>query len=404
MCPEYNLYCLIVIGFFANSVRTQKELGDVDLGCAQSTYLFGNFCYVVSPTFVTYDDAEMLCETGGGILAPIKDNETQAFLNKLRIRKFLHRFWFGLNDRRIEGEWVFSDGSRLSGYSRWHRGEPNNMGNNQHCVNMWLERHLEWDDGDCSKKLLYVCQYDDVNCTENWPRYGRSCYEVSNEIASYDEADIACQRNGGYLATIKTEGTFSFIKSIIYADRRWKNMTERQIQVVLREQNNKVSWVIDTWIGARFIDGEWKNSDGTLVSYTNWAPGEPFNVRNKEDCVKLGNNWNDVQCDLRHGFMCRYPVKDDITALKFKSEELDNRELGENARLSQLNNESMNSLVKLGVIPFVIALIGCALLGAVITILSFMGVVWLKRYRRADHFQEHQDLEILNEPIMEDHQ
>lgn len=67
--------------------------------------------------------------------------------------------------------------------------------------------------------------------------------------------------------------------------------------------------VIDTWIGARFLDGEWKYSDGSPLGFANWAPGEPYNVRSQEDCVKLGQLWHDVQCDLRHGFICRYPGK-----------------------------------------------------------------------------------------------
>lgn len=58
-----------------------------DLGCPQGAYRYGNFCYVVSPIFVTYEDAEIICETGGGLLAPIKDLDTQTFIQKLRVRK-----------------------------------------------------------------------------------------------------------------------------------------------------------------------------------------------------------------------------------------------------------------------------------------------------------------------------
>lgn len=395
----------------------QRELGDVDLGCPQGSYLHGNYCYVVSPIFVTYEDAEIMCETGGGLLAPIKDMETQNFLHKLRVRKFLHRYWFGLNDKKTEGEWIYSDNTRMSGFSKWHRGEPNNFGKNQHCVNMWLERHLEWDDEDCARKMLYVCEYNDVNCTDQFPSYGRSCYEISQDVASYDEADIICQQNGGMLATIKTEGTFNFLKSIIYADRFWLKMSDKQMQSLLRDQSNKVSWVIDTWIGTRFRNGEWTHSDGTPVVFTNWAPGEPYNVRNQEDCVKLGQLWNDVQCDLRHGFICQYPVTATskfppssadctLTSDVDREQVLPPRGLESRVASSSAIHDttSMTSEIHLGVAQFSIVLVGSAFLGMLVVALSFIAVVRLRRrHQSAQSLRDDQDLEILGEPEVEDY-
>ena len=49
-------------------------------------------------------------------------------------------------------------------------------------------------------------------------------------------------------------------------------------------------------------------SDGSKVNYKNWAPGEPNNGNNNEDCteVKYGTpQWNDMPCtSYMYGYVC----------------------------------------------------------------------------------------------------
>ena len=62
------------------------------------------------------------------------------------------------------------------------------------------------------------------------------------------------------------------------------------------------------WLGLfkAHSGGEFQWVDGNpLGNYSNWAPGEPNNARNKEQCSQMlafGNvfrykMWNDVRCD-----------------------------------------------------------------------------------------------------------
>lgn len=52
-------------------------------------------------------------------------------------------------------------------------------------------------------------------------------------------------------------------------------------------------------------------SDGTPLSHTNWAPGEPNNHDGREDCVEMVTNangshssWNDLNCDAHQDWIC----------------------------------------------------------------------------------------------------
>ncbi|MFT5584635.1 MAG: hypothetical protein ACI9VR_002220 [Cognaticolwellia sp.] len=69
---------------------------------------------------------------------------------------------------------------------------------------------------------------------------------------------------------------------------------------------------VDLWTGLSDYasEGNWTWADGSAVSYTNWASGEPNNAGNDEDCMEVGyyatGRWNDNRCSSQHPFMCTY--------------------------------------------------------------------------------------------------
>lgn len=63
------------------------------------------------------------------------------------------------------------------------------------------------------------------------------------------------------------------------------------------------------WIGATCQDGtwgDWKWSDGTNWSYTEWNSGEPNDWNGAEDCVHQHTTglWNDAGCDSAYYALC----------------------------------------------------------------------------------------------------
>ena len=59
------------------------------------------------------------------------------------------------------------------------------------------------------------------------------------------------------------------------------------------------------------VEGAFAWTDGTAVSYTNWAAHEPNDGGEGEDCTALAaqhllyGSWNDVRCDEALGYVCR---------------------------------------------------------------------------------------------------
>jgi len=378
--------------------QAPKELGDLGKGCASGTYRQGEYCYTVSPISVTYENAELLCESGGGILAPIKDRSTQYFVQKLRIRKFVHRYWIGMNDRQKEATWVYSDGSRLQGFSRWHRGEPNNLGGNQHCVCMWTERHLDWDDASCALKLLYVCQFEGATecLNKSRPVLGHLCYYLSHSLATFDEAELACRAMGGILATPKTQATHDFLRKIIYNERFWLEMSDDEVDNVYRMQSNFGSFYWDTWMGVKYdpLQAKWVYSDGGVANFTLWAPGEPNNNRGHEDCVKMGQtDWQDMQCDFKFSFVCQYP------AVKPTSQPLPVINSPKALHQTRGSPSERDGSVHLGVTSFVLILVGCVLMGMMSMLIGYLGYsLYSHRYSNTpQRMEEEQDRERLQE-------
>jgi len=60
--------------------------------------------------------------------------------------------------------------------------------------------------------------------------------------------------------------------------------------------------------------GVWVWSDGSEVTYTSWAPGEPNNSGGNQDCGHMnwqgtvGADWDDIQCSVSKPFICQGDV------------------------------------------------------------------------------------------------
>ena len=73
------------------------------------------------------------------------------------------KWWIGLNDRAIEGDFVWSDGTPV-GYTNWNSSEPNNAGGNEDCgqLNRFNENNSNepgtWNDEPCSTGMPFICE------------------------------------------------------------------------------------------------------------------------------------------------------------------------------------------------------------------------------------------------------
>ena len=122
--------------------------------------------------------------------------------------------WFGYNDIRREGHWVWANPSgRCKRYTNWHRGEPNNW-HNEDCAQMY--RSGKWNDLRCNARLPYVCEFGSrakkicKGTTSTLNLYGIR-YQIIPRKLTWGAAQANCRRHGGNLATITNSKVNHFL-------------------------------------------------------------------------------------------------------------------------------------------------------------------------------------------------
>ena len=129
----------------------------MDKYCAAGWRLHGGFCYYVPQTPVKdHATATSQCTMKGGHLASIHSFGEQAFVVSL-LASLVNKSdaYIGLSDAVKEGEYTWSDGSRVD-YSFWAASQPNNR-HNEDCVKLYQHR-ATWNDVACNTALRYVCK------------------------------------------------------------------------------------------------------------------------------------------------------------------------------------------------------------------------------------------------------
>uniref|UniRef100_A0A3B3I827 C-type lectin domain-containing protein n=1 Tax=Oryzias latipes TaxID=8090 RepID=A0A3B3I827_ORYLA len=116
-----------------------------------------------------------------------------------------------------------------------------------------------------------------TRCPEKWIRFGSSCYFLSGESKSWDEARESCRARKADLVVINTEGEKTFL-------------------FALRDKN--------VWIGLtdKVQEGTWKWVDGSPLTLQFWEENQPDNgggmvAYGEEDCVEIRfipGSWNDI--------------------------------------------------------------------------------------------------------------
>ncbi|XP_062865235.1 uncharacterized protein LOC134327083 [Trichomycterus rosablanca] len=124
----------------------------------------------------------------------------------------------------------------------------------------------------------------DVVNSEEWRKFGTSCYYISTRLKNWAESRQYCRERGADLVIINSREEQEFIKN----------------------------FKIDAWIGLsdEESEGGWKWVDGSALTSEYWGPGEPNDYGNKEDCAASAhwitefNNWNDAPCFHNKGWIC----------------------------------------------------------------------------------------------------
>ena len=106
--------------------------------------------YKVHTNKKTWSDAEAHCQSEGGHLISVLDEEEQ---QKIMIATGEGSFWIGASDQGKEGAWTWTDGSPW-GYSSWSPKYDNGI--NTNCA---LKSDRTWYYYYCTQPLQFICKF-----------------------------------------------------------------------------------------------------------------------------------------------------------------------------------------------------------------------------------------------------
>ncbi len=111
------------------------------LGGPADAKLFNGKWYAVFYDKVAWPSAKEKCQRLGGQLVVIPDEATWKFVKELSQA----RLWLGATEEKVEGVWIWVDGSKMT-FSAWGPGAPNNRDGKDNYLSTHLNKVVCWED------------------------------------------------------------------------------------------------------------------------------------------------------------------------------------------------------------------------------------------------------------------
>ena len=284
---------------------TKIDTGDTGI----TLYQYNGHFYAIVNTSVSFTNAKAYCENFGGHLVYIESEAEKLFIEDLRQKTGLtaQGIWIGASDEGHEGEWKWLNGKSLQ-YSCWYSGEPNNGNGYEHYAHIRYEDGL-WNDASEPNGMIFICEWEKAadmkfptvqslrtpegeEVTLSIYQYNNHYYSIVKTPLVWTQAERFCEYIGGRLLALETEDEAIFIDALRF-------YTGTKNQNILIGASDEVS------------EGDWRWPNGTKVTYSAWAGGQPDNAGGIEDYVHLYGSgdtklWNDVNNSQAYYFICEW--------------------------------------------------------------------------------------------------
>ncbi|XP_004860019.1 macrophage mannose receptor 1 isoform X4 [Heterocephalus glaber] len=301
--------CEEPLGYICKKKAQAQAPGTVEkeAGCRRGWKRHGFYCYLIGNTLSTFTEANQTCNNEKAYLVTIEDRYEQAFLTSLVGLRPEKYFWTGLSDVQIKGTFQWTVQEEVQ-FTHWNADMP---GRKAGCVAMktGIAGGL-WDVLKCDQRAKFVCKHwaegvtrppeptttPEPKCPEDWGTTSKtsSCFKLfakgKHEKKTWFESRDFCRALGGELATIKSKEEQQTI---------WRLITSTG-------SYHELFWLGLTY-GGTSEGFAW--TDGSPVSYENWAYGEPNNYNNVEYCGEMKGDpnmsWNDINCEHLNNWVCQ---------------------------------------------------------------------------------------------------
>ncbi|XP_073480450.1 CD209 antigen-like protein C [Aquarana catesbeiana] len=122
--------------------------------CPADWIPIGSKCYYFQETMDTWERSQEGCAKNYSVFLTLKNKDELEFLQPFIVGD---RYWIGLRrDTQNSDRWLWVDGTPLT-FSLWEKGEPNNLGGHENCIelrkNIWL-----LNDYPCDDKKRSICE------------------------------------------------------------------------------------------------------------------------------------------------------------------------------------------------------------------------------------------------------
>ncbi|XP_047444532.1 macrophage mannose receptor 1-like [Mugil cephalus] len=265
--------------------------------CSQPWIPYNGHCFHLNRSQKTWSDARLACRKEGGDLVSIRNLEDQSFVISQLGYASTDELWIGLNDRKREGLFDWSDHSTVR-FTSWEYGKPAITTEKEDCVVIRGENG-NWADRRCEEKHGFICMKtsasepsgdeveQNLGCKTGWKKHGSYCYYVGTETKTFDEAKDHCKSSGSYLADVSTGVDNAFLVSLVGL------RPEKHFWLGLSNQKN-----IDFFV--------WTNTDS--VRFTHWNALMPGH---QQGCVAMATGsfaglWDVLPCTSTEKYICKH--------------------------------------------------------------------------------------------------
>ncbi|XP_040027915.2 macrophage mannose receptor 1 isoform X1 [Gasterosteus aculeatus] len=294
-----SLPCSKKLGYicYSKAAETLPAQAGMTGFCSRPWISYNDHCFHLNRTQQTWSDAQRECHNERGELVSIRNVEDQSFVISQLGYESTDELWIGLNDRKTEGLFDWSDHSTVS-FTSWEFGNPAASSDINDCVLIRGENG-NWADRVCEEKHGSICMkmssskptgdeaQQDAGCKTGWIRHGSYCYFIGMQTKTFDEAKDVCKSSDSYLADVSNRVDNAFLVSQVGL------RPEKYFWLGLSNREN-----IDQFV--------WTNRGS--VTFTHWNAEMPGH---SQGCVAMTTGyfaglWDVLPCTNKQKYICKH--------------------------------------------------------------------------------------------------